>query len=121
MRAFVENVRTSAGLAANVLRLVTALVLLTAVFSLAASAQRITGTLRGGVSDQNGAAVAQAKISAKNQQTGVEEHTTSTTNGSYEFPTLLPGPYTLTVESQGFRQGVTTDLSVTANNVTDRN
>jgi len=99
----------------------TGLVLFMMLASLTASAQRITGTLRGEVSDQNGAAVTTAKITATNQQTGVEEHTISTGTGGYEFPTLLPGPYTVKVESEGFRQSVTTDVIVNANNVTDRN
>ena len=49
----------------------TGLVLFMMLASLTASAQRITGTLRGEVSDQNGAAVTTAKITATNQQTGV--------------------------------------------------
>ncbi|HXU17938.1 MAG TPA: TonB-dependent receptor [Terriglobales bacterium] len=99
----------------------TALVAFVILISLTAGAQRITGTLRGEVSDQNGAAVTSAKLTATNQQTGVEVHTISTGTGGYEFPTLLPGPYTVKVESEGFRQSVTTDVIVSANNVTDRN
>ena len=82
-------------------------VMLMTLLSLTAHAQRITGTLRGLVNDQNGAAVTGAKITATNQQTGVAEHTTSTSAGSYEFPSLLPGPYTVSAQSQGFRESVT--------------
>ena len=102
-------------------RVVTMVTVLTTMLTWSAAAQRITGTLRGEVSDQNGAAIAGAKITAANQQTGVQQTTNSTGAGSYEFPTLLPGPYTVTVESQGFRQSATKDVAVTANGVTDRN
>ncbi len=102
-------------------QLVMALAVFMTMLTLSATAQRITGTLRGEVTDQNGAAVTGAKITATNAQTGVAQTTTSNGTGIYEFPTLLPGPYTVTVESQGFRQSAVKDVSVTANNVTDRN
>jgi outer membrane receptor protein involved in Fe transport len=95
--------------------------ILITVLSVAASAQRITGTLRGQVNDPNGAVVTDAKVTATNEQTGVTEHTVSTSSGTFEFPTLLPGPYTVSVQVQGFRDSVTKGVSVTANNVTDRN
>jgi outer membrane receptor protein involved in Fe transport len=96
-------------------------VVLITLLSVAASAQRITGTLRGEVIDPNGAVVGGAKISATNEQTGVAEHTVSTASGSFEFPTLLPGPYTVSVQMQGFRDSVIKGVNVSANNVTDRN
>ncbi|HET8827035.1 MAG TPA: carboxypeptidase-like regulatory domain-containing protein, partial [Terriglobales bacterium] len=102
-------------------RVVIALAVFMTMLTLSATAQRITGTLRGEVSDQNGAAVTGAKITATNAQTGVAQTTTSNGTGNYEFPTLLPGPYTVNVESQGFRQSAVKDVTVTANNVTDRN
>ena len=121
MTALRTNLRTLVESAKNISRLVAVLVVLLVALSFNASAQRITGTLRGDISDQNGAVVTRAKITVTNQQTGVEEHTAVTGTGSYEFPTLLPGPYTLKVESEGFRQSVTTGVLVTANSVTDRN
>jgi hypothetical protein len=121
MRALARNVHTTTSLTRSFVRSVVPLLLLMTVLSIIAGAQRITGTLRGQVNDQNGAVVPSAKISATNQQTGVEEHTTSTSSGGFEFPNLLPGPYTVTVVSEGFRQSSTKDVTVTANNVTDRN
>jgi hypothetical protein len=117
MRALAETRQT----AGSDIRSILLAVLLVTVLSVTASAQRITGTLRGAVNDQNGAAVSGAKITATNQQTGVAEHTTSTSSGSYEFPTLLPGPYSVSVQSQGFRESVTNGVNVSANSVIDSN
>jgi len=115
MRALTET-RQAAGCD---IRSVLLAVMLMTVLCISASAQRISGTLRGAVNDQNGAAVTGAKITATNQQTGVAEHTTSTSAGSYEFPSLLPGPYTVSAQSQGFRESVTKGVNVSANGVTD--
>src|SRR5262249_49748297 len=49
------------------------------------------------------------------------EHTVSTSSGTFEFPTLLPGPYTVSVKVQGFRDSVTKGVNVAANSVADRN
>src|SRR5215467_3834429 len=97
-----------------------AFVVLITALSVTTSAQRITGTLRGQVNDPNGAVVTSANVTATNEQTGVKEHTVSTSTGSFEFPTLLPGPYTVNVQVQGFRDSITKNVMVTANNVTDR-
>ena len=94
---------------------------LLAALCLSASAQRITGTLRGTINDQNGAVIATAKVTATNQQTGVVEHASTTSTGSFEFPTLLPGPYTVAVQSEGFRETIIKGVVVNANSVTDRN
>src|SRR5216684_3575852 len=65
--------------------------------------QEARGTLMGRVSDPTGSVIIGAKVEAINAETGV--HFTSTTNGSgdYILPFLIPGPYSLTVESRGFR------------------
>jgi hypothetical protein len=66
-------------------------------------AQEARGTLLGRVSDSTGSVIVGAKVEGVNAETGV--HFTSTTNGSgdYILPFLIPGPYSLTVESRGFR------------------
>lgn len=66
-------------------------------------AQEARATLLGRISDPSNAVIVGAKVDALNTQTGV--HFGSTTNGSgdYIIPFLIPGPYTVAVESQGFR------------------
>jgi len=92
--------------------LITALVL---VFSIPTSAQRLDGTLRGDVLDSTGAAVADASVSVKNEGTGAIQTTTSTGAGTYTFPNLVPGTYTLTVEKAGFQKYERTGIQVSSN------
>lgn len=80
-----------------------------------AIAQDTRGTFTGTVTDPSGAAIAGAKLTAQNTQTNVAVQGTSGSDGSYMIPYLLPGPYTVTVESQGFkkliRQGIELRIS----------
>jgi hypothetical protein len=86
-----------------------------------ASAQRITGTLRGQVLDPSGAAVPDAAVTATNQDTGVSVKIAATSAGTYSFPGLIPGLYKVSVEAKGFKNFVKKDISVIANqdNVAD--
>ena len=91
------------------------------IFSMPAAAQRITGTLRGQVFDPTGAAVPDAQVTAMNQETGVSVRITTTSAGTYSFPSLIPGLYKVSVEAKGFKNFLKTDISVIANqdNVAD--
>jgi len=94
------------------------------VFSEPVMAQATTGTLKGSVVDPNGAAVAGASITIKNEATGVEQTGSATGEGNFTFPSLVPGKYTVSVSSPagGFstkqvtgvdiRIGTDTDLKV---------
>lgn len=79
-----------------------------------AEAQRTTGTLRGQVLDPQGAAVPDAKVSATNQDTKVSSDTTTTSAGTYNFPSLVPGLYTVNIEAKGFRGIIQKDVLVVA-------
>jgi hypothetical protein len=98
--------------------LIAALVL---VLPIPATAQRTTGTLRGQVLDPAGAVVANANVTATNQQTGVSIKTATTTAGTYNFPSILPGRYSVTVEMPGFKKSAKNDVPVLADqeNVAD--
>ncbi|MCM3869317.1 MAG: TonB-dependent receptor [Pyrinomonadaceae bacterium] len=80
--------------------------------SLSVFAQATTGNLKGTVTDENGAGVAGATVTAKNQQTGVESSFTATGEGFYNITSLLPGTYTVTVEGSGFSRSVVTNVEV---------
>src|SRR5262249_15867145 len=58
-----------------------------------AFAQRVTGTLRGQVLDPAGASMANAQVTASNEDTGVSVTMTTTSAGTYSFPSILPGKY----------------------------
>lgn len=62
-----------------------------------------TGTIAGNVSDPSGAAVAGAKVTATNLNTGLTRDTTTGANGAYIFPLLPVGFYSIAVEAAGFR------------------
>jgi Carboxypeptidase regulatory-like domain/TonB dependent receptor len=90
-------------------------------FSVTAFGQGTTGTLRGQVLDPAGAAVANAQVTAANKETGVSTKTVTTSAGTYSFPSLLPGKYSVTVEVTGFKKYVKNEVTVLADrdNVAD--
>lgn len=66
-------------------------------------AQVDTASLTGLVSDQSGAAVSGAKVTAVNEATNSQKTTNTTSAGYYTFPSLQIGSYKVSVEKQGFR------------------
>jgi carboxypeptidase family protein/TonB-dependent receptor-like protein len=66
-------------------------------------AQTNTSRISGTVTDSNGAFIAGAKVTAKNDATGVAQTQTTTEAGLYSFPSLPVGGYTITVEMVGFK------------------
>jgi hypothetical protein len=73
------------------------------VASLSTSAQVSTSSITGVVTDSSGAVVANAKVEAKNEDTGVVFTGTTTSAGTYSFASITPGRYAITVTMAGFR------------------
>ena len=71
--------------------------------SLAARAQNITGSVRGTVTDEQGAAIAGADVMITNTDTGDSRSDKTDKDGAYAFPSLPIGRYTLNVSGQGFK------------------
>ena len=67
-----------------------------------ARAQVLYGSLTGNVTDNSGAALSGAQVTAVNTQTGDSNVQKSDSAGIYRFPALLPGTYTVTITAQGF-------------------
>jgi hypothetical protein len=71
------------------------------------------GSISGSVTDPTGAVVAGATIVLKNNQTGVENTTTTSENGTFTIAQLPRGTYTLTVQAtSGFKKSEVTRVSV---------
>lgn len=91
------------------LRIGTTLLFL-AVACVSALAQTGTSTVRGTVSDAQGQAVAGATVTIKNDNRNFTRTATSGSNGAYTFVAIPPDTYVLTVEAQGFKKSVSTDV-----------
>src|SRR5512145_3518699 len=66
------------------------------------NAQTTTGTVRGFVKDQNGAAVPDAEVSARNVANGAVRTTPTRSDGSYVMPGMVPAVYEFSVRRIGF-------------------
>ncbi|MBI1791196.1 MAG: TonB-dependent receptor [Acidobacteria bacterium] len=71
---------------------------------LGVSAQTGTGRISGLVKDSTGAVVPAVRVAALHEQTGLKHETTTTDSGGYVFPSLPVGPYSISVELQGFKK-----------------
>ncbi len=100
-------------------RLTVAALLCCAAFS--AFSQSISGNLTGTVYDPSGATVASARVVAKNDATGVETSTVSTSTGDYNIPNLPAGIYTVSVNAPGFTPAQVKNVSVTLNQTVTSN
>ena len=69
-----------------------------------ASAQAVTGTLLGNVTDTTGAAVPGTTVTARETQTNVSRTTTTNETGFYIFSSLQNGTYAVEAELQGFKK-----------------
>jgi hypothetical protein len=86
--------------------------------SITAIAQNSAGSLSGAVTDGNGAAVVSAKIIAKQDSTGRQFETVTTSEGLYAFPNLDVGSYTLAVEQPGFKRLTRQNIIIAISNRT---
>jgi len=79
-----------------------------------ALAQQEYGRIIGAVLDSSGSQVAGAKISIRDQNTGLIRATVSNSEGLYELPGIPPGTYTVEAEIAGFKKFANTGLIVYA-------
>src|SRR5580698_9735012 len=69
-------------------------------------AQSDRGTITGTVTDQTGAVIVGASVTATNVATGVSVKATTSSAGDYEVPLLPSGAYQLTVEQTGLKKSI---------------
>lgn len=79
-------------------------------------AQEARGTILGRVTDASGAIVAGAKVEALNTATGVHLAVVTNESGDFLIPYLIPGPYTVTVVSPGFKTFVQNAITLAMEN-----
>jgi hypothetical protein len=79
------------------------------------------GTIRGTVTDSQGAPVVGAQVTVASTGTGYSRTAMTASDGSYSFPDILPGSYNLQVAKEGFKteQEQAVDLHVSSTVVLD--
>jgi len=68
-----------------------------------ATAVDVNGRIKGSVTDPQGAVLAGVHVTATNEATGVKLETTSLADGTYLFPQVPVGTYTISATSNGFK------------------
>jgi hypothetical protein len=96
----------------------TVLLALVLALPIGSHAQRLDGTLQVEVTDSSGALVPGAKVTATNETTNVSANAISS-GDIYVFPNLLPGPYKIAVEKDGFKKFEREHVTVSPNQVVD--
>ncbi|MFB3906079.1 MAG: carboxypeptidase regulatory-like domain-containing protein [Acidobacteriota bacterium] len=81
------------------------------------AAQSVFGTINGEVIDQTKQVVPSATVTLTNQETGATRTQVTTDVGSFTFPNLPLGRYTVTVELTGFKKTVRENVEVKANQI----
>lgn len=73
--------------------------------------QAVAG-MTGTITDSSGAVVPNAKVTVTNEGTGVSNHATTGSAGTYAITGLIPGTYDIGVDSTGFEKFVLTGIGV---------
>ena len=92
-------------------------VLLLVILMMVTAFAQTSATLSGTVQDQQEHVIAGAKVTVSDPTKSQRFDTTSGDAGTFSFPALQPGTYTLTVEMAGFKQLVKTGIVI---NTADR-
>jgi len=86
--------------------------LLLLLLPVTASAQNITGSLLGNITDPSGAPVSRAAVEITNVDTNQSVKTESDAAGLFQSLYLRPGPYRIRVNAPGFKQSVREGITV---------
>ncbi|MBI1899059.1 MAG: carboxypeptidase regulatory-like domain-containing protein [Acidobacteria bacterium] len=79
--------------------------------------QNVTSSVRGVVADPGGAAIPGAVCKLSNESTGASMTAKSSAQGTFVFPIVPPGTYTLTITMAGFKTLESKGLVVSANEI----
>ena len=81
--------------------------------ALSAHAQIVGGTIAGVVHDSSGAAVSDATVSVRQNETGATRTLTTDSEGRFFAPSVPVGPYTVAVQQDGFAPQRQTGITLT--------
>jgi len=87
------------------------------VIAMTSAFAQYRAVLRGVVTDPSGAVVPGAQVTLKNKETNVTKVVTTSDDGIYSIPALPPGPYSMSVERQGFKKKIFENINVTADQI----
>jgi Carboxypeptidase regulatory-like domain/TonB dependent receptor len=85
--------------------------------SIWAQVQIAAGSIRGTILDEKGGTVPDAGVEAKNIDTNLSKTVASDSEGRFEFTSLPPGTYTVTISKAGFATMVQTGATLTVGQV----
>ncbi len=84
-------------------------------------AQGFQGTVRGEIRDESNSLIPGATVTVTNQKTGEIRTQVSSDAGRFNFPNLLVSVYTVSVELEGFKKFVASNIEVKSNQVVEVN
>ena len=101
----------------NRLMVVCAVIVLVVAASASAQVDVATATLKGSISDQAGAVVPGATVTAISTERGVSKTAVTDSSGNYQIQLLQPGKYAVKIEREGFLGYYANDLTLTIGQV----
>jgi hypothetical protein len=84
---------------------------------LAPSVLAQTASITGTIKDSSGGLVPQAQITAKNKATNASRSALTDESGTYRITNLVPGPYDVLIEKQGFKTVEYSKIELTVDQV----
>src|ERR1700730_17258471 len=91
---------------------VAAILCLTMTAAIDSANAQVSGRIAGNVTDQSQAVISGAKITLRNQATGVQQSLTTNSGGNYAFPAITVGTYDLAIDAAGFKPFKRSDVVV---------
>lgn len=91
------------------------LLILTAASAATAVGQQVTAAILGSVVDPNGAPMANAKVTARDEARGTIWTTETNSEGAFNLPRVPVGSYEVRIEAQGFRTAVRPNVKLELN------
>src|SRR5436190_3218328 len=93
-------------------RIVAAAALLSLLISTPAFSQSTVATVSGTIDDGTGALIPGVTVTVTNKATGIVTTALSNEAGTYNFPSLQPGAYTVSAQLSGFQTSTYTDVQL---------